>query len=69
MLGRNCVLRLLADIRKRLGLTVLFFTHDLCVASQVCDSIVMKKGHVAVPGRQWESDNEARAAAAAPSAP
>jgi peptide/nickel transport system ATP-binding protein len=41
------VLRLLADIRKRLGLTVLFITHDLRVASQVCDSIaVMHKGCV-----------------------
>ena len=32
------VLRLLADIRNRLGLTVLFITHDLRVASQVCDN-------------------------------
>ena len=41
------VLRLLADIRTRLGLTVLFITHDLRVASQVCDSIVvMRKGEV-----------------------
>ncbi|MFO1328533.1 MAG: ABC transporter ATP-binding protein [Rubrivivax sp.] len=41
------VLRLLADIRQRLGLTVVFITHDLRVASQVCDSIaVMHKGRV-----------------------
>jgi peptide/nickel transport system ATP-binding protein len=41
------VLRLLADIRNRLGLTVLFITHDLRVASQVCDSIaVMHRGAV-----------------------
>jgi peptide/nickel transport system ATP-binding protein len=41
------VLRLIADIRARLGLTVLFITHDLRVASQVCDSIaVMHKGAV-----------------------
>ena len=32
------VLRLLADIRNRLGLTVLFITHDLRVASLVCDN-------------------------------
>ncbi len=87
------VLRLLADIRNRLGLTVLFITHDLRVASQVCDSIVvMHKGRVvesgpvaevyahpahaytqallaAVPGRQWGNANEARAAAAATTAP
>ena len=41
------VLKLIADIRSRLGLTVLFITHDLRVASQVCDSIaVMHKGEI-----------------------
>jgi peptide/nickel transport system ATP-binding protein len=41
------VLRLLADIRARLGLTVLFITHDLRVAAQVCDSIaVMRHGEI-----------------------
>jgi len=41
------VLKLIADIRTRLGLTVLFITHDLRVASQVCDSIaVMHKGEI-----------------------
>jgi peptide/nickel transport system ATP-binding protein len=41
------VLRLLDDIRKRLGLTMLFITHDLRVAAQVCDSIaVMRLGKV-----------------------
>lgn len=41
------VLQLLTDIRKRLGLSMLFITHDLRVASQVCDSIVvMHKGAV-----------------------
>jgi len=41
------VLRLLSDIRKKLGLTVLFITHDLRVASQVCDSVaVMLRGKV-----------------------
>jgi peptide/nickel transport system ATP-binding protein len=41
------VLRLLADIRERLGLTVLFITHDLRVAAQVCDSIaVMRQGEI-----------------------
>ena len=45
------VLRLIADIRNRLGLTVLFITHDLRVASQVCDSIVvMHKGAVVEQG-------------------
>ncbi|MEN9628963.1 MAG: hypothetical protein RJA10_2190 [Pseudomonadota bacterium] len=45
------VLRLLADIRNRLGLTVLFITHDLRVAAQVCDSIVvMHRGRVVETG-------------------
>jgi peptide/nickel transport system ATP-binding protein len=41
------VLRLLDDIRKRLGLTMLFITHDLRVAAQVCDTVaVMHLGKV-----------------------
>jgi len=45
------VLSLIADIRERLGLTVLFITHDLRVASQVCDSIaVMRYGEIVEMG-------------------
>jgi peptide/nickel transport system ATP-binding protein len=41
------VLRLLADIRDRLHLSMLFITHDLRVAAQVCDTIaVMRDGEV-----------------------
>ena len=41
------VLKLLADIRERLHLTVLFITHDLRVAAQVCDSTaVMRHGEI-----------------------
>jgi peptide/nickel transport system ATP-binding protein len=41
------VLRLLADIRERLNLAMLFITHDLRVAAQVCDDVVvMSQGRV-----------------------
>ncbi len=39
------VLRLLADLRMRLGLSMVFITHDLRVAAQICDRIaVMRDG-------------------------
>jgi len=45
------VLRLFADVRKRLGLTMLFITHDLRVAAQVCDTVaVMRRGKVVEHG-------------------
>lgn len=41
------VLRLLADIRDKFSLAMLFITHDLRVAAQVCDSIaVMRYGEI-----------------------
>lgn len=45
------VLKLLNEIRDRMGLTVLFITHDLRVAAQVCDNlIVMQKGEIVERG-------------------
>jgi len=45
------VLRLLADLKERLGLSMIFITHDLRVAAQVCDRIaVMKEGIVVEEG-------------------
>jgi peptide/nickel transport system ATP-binding protein len=45
------VLRLLAELRARLGLSMIFITHDLRVAAQLCDRIaVMRNGEVVEQG-------------------
>ncbi|WP_435169830.1 dipeptide ABC transporter ATP-binding protein [Falsirhodobacter sp. 1013] len=45
------VLQLLADIKRDMGLTILFITHDLRVAAQICDNlIVMSKGRIVERG-------------------
>jgi peptide/nickel transport system ATP-binding protein len=41
------ILDLIQDLQQRLGLAILFVTHDLRVAAQVCDRIaVMQKGRI-----------------------
>jgi peptide/nickel transport system ATP-binding protein len=45
------VLELIDDVRKRFNLAVLFITHDLRVAAQVCDRIaVMHRGEIVEEG-------------------
>ncbi len=45
------VLKLLASLRERLNLSIVFITHDLRVAAQVCDLVgVMKDGEVVEAG-------------------
>ena len=45
------VLRLLDDVRQRFNLALLFITHDLRVAAQICDRIaVMQRGTVVEQG-------------------
>ena len=41
------ILDLLREVQQSMGLGLLFITHDLRVAAQLCDSvIVMHKGHI-----------------------
>jgi peptide/nickel transport system ATP-binding protein len=45
------VLDLLDEIQRRLGIAILFITHDLRVAAQICDEVVvMQKGRIVEQG-------------------
>ena len=52
------VLDLFLDIRKRFGMAMLFITHDLRVAAQVCDRVVvMQHGKVVEQGKTTDVYN------------
>ncbi|MGV3655673.1 MAG: dipeptide ABC transporter ATP-binding protein [Noviherbaspirillum sp.] len=45
------ILKLLADIQRRLAIGILFITHDLRIASQICDRVlVMNQGEIVEQG-------------------
>jgi ABC-type dipeptide/oligopeptide/nickel transport system ATPase component len=49
------VMKLLDEIQARLNLAILFITHDLRVAAQICDTVaVMQKGRVVELGPATE---------------
>ncbi|QET06414.1 ABC transporter ATP-binding protein [Cupriavidus pauculus] len=49
------VLKLLAEVQKRLGIALIFITHDLRVAAQICDKVlVMHRGSVVEQGSPAE---------------
>ncbi|PZO66400.1 MAG: methionine ABC transporter ATP-binding protein [Paracoccus denitrificans] len=49
------ILRLLSDINRRLGLTVVLITHEMSVIREICDRVVvLEAGRIAEQGPVWQ---------------
>ncbi|MFG6082713.1 methionine ABC transporter ATP-binding protein [Paracoccus litorisediminis] len=51
----GAILRLLKDINRRLGLTVVLITHEMSVIREICDRVVvLERGELAEQGPVWQ---------------
>ena len=49
------ILALIADLRRKLGLTVLLITHEMAVVKEICDDVaVMENGRIIEQGRVFD---------------
>ena len=49
------ILALIADLRRKLGLTVLLITHEMAVVKAICDDVaVMERGRIVEQGRVFD---------------
>lgn len=49
------ILKLLASIRKKMGITIIMVTHEMSVVQQICDRMaILEEGRVAVAGDVFE---------------
>jgi len=50
------ILKLIRDIQRRKGMSVMFITHDFGVVAEIADSVaVMEKGHIVEQGSAHRS--------------
>jgi D-methionine transport system ATP-binding protein len=51
----RAILRLLADINRRLGLTIVLITHEMSVIKEICDRVaVLENGRIVEQGRVFD---------------